>query len=238
MKKILIAIATLIISGVFSSCIFMGPSIRGNGNVVEETRSVDNFSKIKTSKGTNVYISQGDVEKVVVKADENIIDVIRTEVEDGVLNITNTRSIKNATSNKVYVTVREIEKISAFAGSNVYSEAVLKSDQLEVLSSAGSNIKLEVLIKELKVSATAGANVYLEGETKNFDVSGSAGSNIKAEGMQTRNCKARVNSGSNIYITVVDELDAKASSGGNIFYYGNPKNQNINSSSGGNVKKR
>jgi hypothetical protein len=238
MKKILIAIVTLIFSGVFSSCIFMGPSIRGNGNVIEETRPVDNFSKIKTSKGTNVYISQGGVEKVVVKADENIVDAIRTEVEDGVLIITNSRSILNATSNKVYVTVREIEKISTFAGSNVYSETVLKNDRLELSSSAGSNIKLEVLTKELKVSATAGANVYLEGETDNFEVSGSAGSNIKAEGLQAKNCKARVNGGANVYITVIDGLDAKASSGGNFFYYGNPKNLNVSSSFGGNVKNR
>jgi Holliday junction resolvase len=238
MKKRVVAIITLAISVVFPSCIFMGPSIRGNGNVVEETRAVDNFSKIKTSKGANVYISQGDVEKVVVKADENIVDFIRTEVEDGVLIITNTRPIRNATSNKVYVTVKEIEKISAFAGSNVYSETQLKNNRLELSSSAGSNIKLDLSTREIKVSASAGANVYLKGETENFEASASAGSNIKAEGLKTKKCQAKVNSGENVYITVTDVLDARASSGGNIFYCGNPKNQDISSSSGGNVKKR
>jgi hypothetical protein len=238
MKKLLTAIAVTAIPFLFQSCLFLGPPIRGNGNVVEETRDVADFSKIRTSSGTNVYVSQGDTQKVMVKADENIVDVIETEVRDGVLNVTITNPIRKATSNKVYVTVKYLEKATAFAGSNIYSETVLKAGKLELRSSAGSNLKLEVSTKELIVSATAGANVFLEGETESLEASASAGSNIKAEGLQAKNCQTRVNSGANIYITVTDELDAKASSGGNIFYSGNPKSTNINNSSGGNVKKR
>ena len=39
----------------FSSCWFMGPSVKGNGKVTEETRQVDEFDQIKVSRGMNVY---------------------------------------------------------------------------------------------------------------------------------------------------------------------------------------
>jgi hypothetical protein len=238
MKTKLFAIVAILFSVALSSCIFLGPSIKGNGNVVEETRTVNDFTAIKASAGTNVYITQGNEIKVLVKADENLIDIISTKVEDGVLKITNSKQIRRSTVNKVFVTVREIKELTAFAGSNIYSETALKSENIELTSSAGSNMKLDVISKRMKVSTSAGSNIYLEGRTDKFEGAASAGSNIKAENLKTKICKAKVSSGANIWITVTDELDGKASSGGNVFYYGTPKQVDVSSSSGGNVKKR
>ncbi|MBK6281967.1 MAG: DUF2807 domain-containing protein [Draconibacterium sp.] len=84
----------------FSSCVFMGPSIKGNGNVVEQTREPGNFDKIDVSRGMNVYITQGETRKVVVKADENLLEAIETKNEGDVLVIKATQNIRNATSKK------------------------------------------------------------------------------------------------------------------------------------------
>lgn len=238
MKTISFAILVVLISLASSSCIYIGPSIKGNGNVIEETRELTGFKKIKASAGTNVYISQGDVEKVVVKADENLVDYIKTEVDGGVLIVTNTRPIRKATVLKVYVTIRDIEKISAVAGSNVYSETKLESGHLELSGTAGSNLKLDISAGDIEISSLAGSNIYVEGKAGNLKVSASAGSNIKAEGLESQTCLAKANSGANVYVSVVNELEAKANSGGNVFYYGTPKQLNVSSSSGGNVIKR
>ncbi|MBN1821659.1 MAG: DUF2807 domain-containing protein [Prolixibacteraceae bacterium] len=239
MKKIVFTlIITALVSSLFTSCLYFGPSVSGNGNVVEEVRDVEGFNAIKASRGVNVYISQGGYEKVVVKTDENVIDAIETKVENGVLTITTNKNIRHATTNKVYVTIDEIEKISGFAGSNIYTESFLKADMLELSSSAGSNLKLEVKARDMEVSASAGANIFLEGETENIKLSASAGSNIKAEDLVSQYCRAKASSGANIYITVENRLEGRANSGGNVFYSGNPKRFDISNSSGGNVKAR
>ncbi|NQU85116.1 MAG: DUF2807 domain-containing protein, partial [Mariniphaga sp.] len=170
--------------------------------------------------------------------DENIVDVIETRVEKGVLVIKTSKQIRQATSNKVYVTVEEIEKIAAFAGSNIYSESTIGTPSLDITSSAGSNIRLEVSSIDMEVSATAGANILLEGTTKNIKLTASAGSNIKAEELVSKNCYAKASSGASIYITVEDNLEGRANSGGNVIYSGNPENLDISNSSGGNVRKR
>ncbi|MBN2773641.1 MAG: DUF2807 domain-containing protein [Prolixibacteraceae bacterium] len=239
MKKIVFTlIITALVSSLFTSCLYFGPSVSGNGNVVEEVRDVEGFNAIKASRGVNVYISQGGYEKVVVKTDENVIDAIETKVENGVLTITTNKNIRHATTNKVYVTIDEIEKISGFAGSNIYTESFLEADMLELSSSAGSNLKLEVKARDMEVSASAGANIFLEGETENIKLSASAGSNIKAEDLVSQYCRAKASSGANIYITVENRLEGRANSGGNVFYSGNPKRFDISNSSGGNVKAR
>jgi hypothetical protein len=113
----------------------------------------------------------------------------------------------------------------------------INSENVDASASSGSNIKLQAIAKRLESSASAGSNVRIEGSTDFFSAKVSSGANIKAKELTAEKCDLHASSGGNIWITVKDELTAKTSSGGNVFYAGNPKNTNIESSSGGNVKK-
>jgi len=236
MKKAAIILSVIVLTAFLSSCYFPG-SIKGNGNVVEETRELDEFSKISVSRGMNVYISQGTSSKVVVKADENLLKVIDTYVDDGTLKVTALKGIRNATSNKVYVTVTDLENIKSSSGSNIFSEDSLKTANMEIKSSSGSNIRLSLESGELIISASAGSNIFLNGKAKSTNIKASSGSNIKAGDLHTENCDAKVSSGANIWIKVQNGLTAKASSGGNLFYSGEPNPLRMTKSSGGNIIK-
>ena len=236
--KIRIFSSLIFLTIVSTSCIFMGPSIKGNGNVVEETRKVKEFDEIRVSRGMNVYISQGDETKVIVKADENLLDAIETRIEGNTLKVTSNQNIRRATTKKVFVTTPNISMIKTTAGSNVYSETVIISRNLDLLSSAGSNMKLKVNADNLSVSVSAGSNIKLEGKSESFSGKATSGSNLKAEELITKNSEASVSSGANIWIHTKNDFEGHASSGGNIFYYGNPETTDIDKSSGGNVIKK
>lgn len=239
MKQKIQILLTLFISLILStSCIFTGPSIRGNGNVVEENRKTGSFDEIVVSRGMNVYISHGNYTKVKVKADENLLEAIETNVEDNTLKITATANIRNATVKKVFVIVPHISKIKSSSGSNVFSETELPYSDLDLLCSAGSNMKLKVNSEDLDVSASAGSNMMLEGTARNITGSASSGSNIKAKELKTKTANVKVSSGANFWISVNNKLEASASSGGNIFYYENPQSNDISTSSGGNIIKK
>ena len=236
MKKAAIILTAIFISSLLGSCIFTG-SIKGNGNVVEETRDLGEFNKISVSRGMNVYINQGTSTKVIVKADENLLKVIETYVDDGTLKVTCTKMIRNTTSNKVYVTVPDIKYIKSTSGSNIFSEDSLKTGNLEIKSTAGSNVHLSLEAGELTISAAAGSNIFLDGTAKSVNIKASSGSNVKAGDLQSGNCEIKVSSGANIWIKVQNGLNARASSGGNIWYSGEPSPLEIEKSSGGNVFK-
>lgn len=216
----------------------MGPSIKGNGNVTEDTRKTKEFSSIEVSRGMNVYISQGQDAKIVVKADENLLDAIETRIDGDVLIIRATKNIRSATSKKVFVTTPNLEKIKASSGSNIYSESILEFKSLDVSGSAGSNITLEINSEFVEFSASAGSNLKLKGTTNSFKGKASAGSNVKAEDLVTAICDAKASSGSNIWINVQKELNANVSSGANLFYSGEPNPLRETKSSGGNVIKK
>lgn len=236
MKRTLILLAALFVSAFLSSCIFTG-SVEGNGKVAEETRDLGDFDKISVTRGMNVYITQGSATKVVVRADENLMDVIETSVSDGTLKVSCNRGIRKAESNRVLVTVPDIDLIKTTAGSNVFSEDTLKLKMLEVKSTAGSNVKLSLTATELNVSAMAGSNVFLGGTADSFKVRANSGSNVKAGELHAATCNLKASSGANIWVQAQKELNASVSSGANVFYYGNPEATNIQKSSGGNVIK-
>lgn len=234
-QKLPILTSFIMILLFLSSCVFMGPTIKGNGNIVEENRKVKDFDKVEVSRGMNVYISQGERSKVVVKADENLLDAIETKTEGDVLIIRATKNIRSATSKKVFITTPHIEEIEASSGSNVFSETALKFKNLKISASSGCNFNLRINSEFAEFSASSGSNIKLEGKTNSFKGKASSGSNIKAENLKSENCEVKASSGSNIWITAKNDFDADVSSGGNIFVYGNPKNTNIEKSSGGNV---
>ena len=236
MKKAAVILSVIVLTAFLSSCYFPG-SIKGNGNVVEETRELGEFSKISVSRGMNVYISQGTSSKVVVKADENLLKVIDTYVDNETLKVTALKGIRNATSNKVYVTVTDLENIKSTSGSNIFSEDSLKTGNLEIKSTAGSNVRLLLESGELIISAAAGSNIFLNGRAKSVTMKATSGSNIKAGDLHAENCDAKVSSGANIWIKVQNGLTAKASSGGNLFYSGEPNPLRVTKSSGGNIIK-
>jgi hypothetical protein len=235
MKHKLVSIFSFfILLSISTSCI-LGPTVTGNGDVTKQKRSVDSFEKVNVTRGLNVYISQGENQKLVVEADENLLDYIETDVEDNTLNVTTTAFIRRSKSLKVFIVVTDLKEVKATAGSNVNSEENIECGDLDISGSAGSNIYLQINADDIDVSASSGSNITLEGNANNSKLKASSGSNVKAEALEVNGCEAKTSSGANIWIKVKNEMDGHASSGGNIFYYGNPKMTNIEESSGGNV---
>ena len=237
-KQILIYGFLAVISLLLSSCWFIGPSVRGNGKVTEEIRQVEEFDQIKVSRGMNVYITQGSPAKVVVIADDNLHEVIETEVEGGVLKVFANENIRRAKEKKVMVTVEKLTAVKATSGSNVYSQNQVMAENMELSASSGSNLSMEVNAKYLKADCSSGANINLSGLAKEAELEGSSGANLKGQELKADQCKMRASSGGNVYASVVEQLEAKASSGGNIVYYGKPALTEFESSSGGNINGR
>ncbi|HAQ20158.1 MAG TPA: DUF2807 domain-containing protein [Prolixibacteraceae bacterium] len=227
-----------VLSFLFSSCWFLGPSVKGNGNVTEQVRQVDEFDQIKVSRGMNVYISQGSPSKVVVIADSNLHESIETEVEGDVLIVTANENIRWAKEKRVMITVEKLTGLYTSSGANAYSQAQIMSENLELKASSGANLKMEVNAKYLKADCSSGANIMLSGLAKEAELKSSSGANLKGAELKADQCMMRASSGGNVSSTVVEKLQARATSGGNIVYYGEPSITDIDTSSGGNVNRK
>jgi len=222
----------LFISLLFSSCLF---GIKGNGKVVKSERQVGPFESISVSAGLEVVLIQDSVVKVVVEADSNIQEDIKTEVSNGELKIYPKKRISFCEAKRVIVTFKTIHAAEASSGAEIKSKMELKMPSLQLSVSSGANMDLKLSVNKLNADGSSGGNLKMAGTADLLEVEGSSGVNIKAKDLQCKSCNAGASSGANLKLFVTDKIDAQASSGGNIKVAGNPKERNIQKSSGGNV---
>lgn len=232
-----IAIA-VVVSIFLSSCGFdiqigdFGTGKRGNGNVVTDTRSTsEGFTRVSASEGLMVYVTQADEFAIEVEADENIIDLIRTDIKNGKLRIHAEENIGSATKN-IYVSLPKITELRASSGSHLETKNTVNANELVVDGSSGAILDVDLVAQELELDASSGANVDVDGRADTVDVDVSSGGNINAKDLETRICTADASSGGNVKIQVSESLMADASSGGNISYSGDPDVEKKKSVSG------
>lgn len=213
-------------------------AVQEKGN--RQTRQVSGFHGVAVSSGINVYLTQKSVEEVVVETESDDLDQIITKVEDGILKISMKQRLWfnfgwSHKSPKVYVSFKTLDKLEASSGSDVYSQAILKVDNLNLHASSGSDVKLELDANEVNVETSGGSDISLKGKANLLRASASSGGDISADEFHTKKCTASTSSGSDIKVYASEEINASASSGGDISYYGNPAIKNVNESSGGDV---
>jgi hypothetical protein len=233
-------IALLFIATIFSSCTLdMFNKVNGNRNVITQVRKTsDAFSGVKVSTGLNLIITQGQKNKVKVEADENLHDIIITEVEDGILRVYSEKNIWRAKAKKVYVTVKDLTLLKAISGSDVSGKGTMKSDEITITASSGASIRVVVAAQSVVTKSSSGAQIRIEGTTEGHTSSASSGSSIDAFQLISKSAIAKVSSGAAVDIYASEKIDAKASSGGSVNFKGNPQSVAENESSGGSVSAR
>ncbi len=220
-----------------TSCMFDGFGIKGNGNVVSEDRKISSdFDAIKVSQGINLYLTQGNETGLSVEVDENILDLLVTEIEGDVLKIYFEKNVSRATKN-VYLTANKLNSIKSSSGSSVKGEGTFKSKSMVLKSSSGSEIKLNLDAENVTCSTSSGADIRVSGITNTFNGDASSGSQIDADALKAQVSIVDVSSGANIDTYASEKIVANASSGGDIDFYGNPKSVNKSKSSGGSISK-
>ncbi|TWO32567.1 DUF2807 domain-containing protein [Seonamhaeicola sediminis] len=234
-------IVAAILSLSLVSCNFdinFSTGIKGNGNVITEERDLsESFSTIKAEEGLNVYLTQGNEESITVEADENLHDIIVTEIEDGVLKIHTKQNIGKASAKKVHVSFKNISGIISTSGSDVYSTNTVAASELTLKTTSGSDMKLDVNTLYLNCKSTSGSDLKLSGKTKTLEAEANSGSDIKAGNLVAESSIVKASSGADITVNTSKELTAKASSGGDIRYYGDPETVIKSDNASGSVKK-
>lgn len=234
--KIISAFSLILLISACNFNINMGE--KGNGKVVTKERDVsEDFTEVRGSAGLDVYLTQGNENKIVVEADENLHQYIETNIENGKLHVTTSDNIGWSKAKKVYVTFKELNNIEASSGADVVGKSVIKSQNLALKSSSGAELKVEVFAQELTVKSSSGAEVEVLGKATSLKADASSGAEIDAKELLVINCEAKASSGAEVVVNVQDKLETQVSSGGEIKYYGNPTAINSNKSHSGSVKK-
>jgi len=239
MKKAAFLFFVLVIS--LSSCYFdgWGTGISGNGNVVEDIRNVDGFSGVEVSTGIDVLLSQGDDFEVVVEADENLQEVILTELEGKRLVVrTDHVNIRSARSKKVHVTLPELEELKISSAGDCIGETSFQCEDLRLSISSAGDLTLEVEARRINLDISSSGDARLSGSAEMLDANLSSAGDLNAFDLVARVVDVNVSSAGDARVHATEELEMNASSAGNIYYRGEAEVIRSTSSSAGSIVRR
>ncbi len=168
---------------------------KGNGVIKSQDRDIENFTAIKLTCSADLHIVQGKT-ALTVKTDENLLELIETEVENGTLYISvKGRGFRSAKGLDVYITMPTLEKLMSSGSGDVEFGNTFKGNDIYISISGSGDIdgKFDVTNLELKVNGSGDTEISgIMGMLK-LSVSGSG--DIDADGLKLDECNIR-NSGS------------------------------------------
>lgn len=206
----------------------MGDCFKSTGVTKQESRIIENFSHLEVRDRINVYISYGVDRSAIVEGGKNLLDMVKTEVKDGVLLIENdnrcnwVRSFKKNIN--VYLTTPEFSKMTFRGSGEIVFQDTLRPSffQLNCWDASGSVYFLFNSPKiELKAH-TGPTKIFCAGKVDyliNY---------LNSSGMMnTARCEANrvlaINNNTGLLtVKAKDQLKAEISGSGNIAYYGEP----------------
>lgn len=239
MKKLTFLVLAVFVT--LQSCYIDGwnQSISGNGRVVDESRDISGFTGVKVSSGIDVYLSQGSSFEVRVEADENLQEVILTEMEGNMLEVRTDRvNIRNAKSKKVHVTLPELRSLKISSAGDCVGQTAFSCEDLDLSISSAGDLKLEVEARRINLDISSSGDADLSGSAEVFDVNLSSAGDLNAFDLIAGKVDVNVSSAGDARVHATEEISATASSAGNIYYKGDARVVRSQSSSAGNISHR
>lgn len=200
--------------------------ISGSGPQVIEQRSVSNFTSIDLSINATVNYSEGDTYKVEIVAQQNVINEIRTEVNNNRLSISlpwDTRLVAYSPIT-INIIAPAVSDFNISGSGKVQSSDTLHASNCDFNISGNGNIILaavETNDMDARISGSGKVEV-IGGKSASISTNISGSGNIDLSGLLANTAKANTSGSGNATVNVKDFLEAHISGSGKVYYKGTP----------------
>jgi len=205
-------------------CEFLEEFEKGNGEIVTDRRSVTDFDELRIGGNFEVILEESNTEYVQINTDENLLKFIDTEVEGGVLKITQQKKLISKKKIRLIVHYTELEKIRTMGAALIKNEDYLRAEDLEIGMEGAGVIDLKINCVKLKVELSGAGVISLAGEVQEQELNLMGAGKMEAFDLESKGCDISVGGLGTAEIYVTEKLDASIEGIGGIEYRGNPEN--------------
>lgn len=212
MRTLVVWLAVVSMAG----CQWRGGGERGSGVAKTEVREVAPFSKVALEGSLRAEITAGAAQHVELSGDDNLVPLMRTEVEGQQLRIAPKRSIRPKLEMVAVIATPTLAAVSA-SGSTVIALRGVDSDAFDLTTSGSSKVT---------ASGTAGRLA--------IHVSGSGF--VDTRELHAKNVEVRISGSGEVEVYATDVLDVTISGSGRVRYAGSPRDVHKSISGSGSIE--
>jgi hypothetical protein len=187
----------------FNVRVDVGNHVSGSGHVASAKRDADGFSAVQVSGVFQVEITSGKDYSLEIDADDNILPLIKTSVDEGVLSIEMGEKVSPRSDMIVRITAPNIERVETTGAAKVNAVGISNDS--------------------FSINTTGASKVTLSGQTADLEIKVTGASSVDAEQLNAVVANVRATGASKINVNVSGELHSEASGASKIVYSGDPK---------------
>ena len=237
MKKTIILIGLFI----FAANASAQSRIKGNGNVTTKKITTSSYDKVSIAGFYDVDLMAGSEGNITIEGEENLLQYVNIEVENGTLRIATKKGIKISPSmNKgilVKVPFESLQGVSVAGSGDVNSKSTIKTSNFEAKITGSGDMKLDLDATEVDAKVTGSGDMKLIGNATNFTCNVTGSGDIDAFSLESKKVDTSVSGSGNCKVFCSESLEARVTGSGDIDYKGDPKKKNTKVSGSGTISK-
>ena len=215
MKRLLFAVAAVLLATSAPAQDKNQETIEGNGKSITRDVTVSSFGSLKASGIFELLLSQGDKESVKIEADENLQEYfnVRNDGDKLIIDMDKikNKNLKNANKIKVYVTFRKLSELELNMVGNTLSEEQLSFEKLDMKNKSLGTVELQLTASRLELENKSVGNVTLEGKVDDVVVKNKGVGELEAGKLVVQTMDIENNSVGNAEVNAEKSLKVKDS---------------------------
>jgi hypothetical protein len=203
--------------------------------IKSEKRLVSGFDRVSVRNYGNVVLEQGDTEGLVIEADEELLQRIKSQVQDGRLTIgfdvqrwewlTEWMKLSALADKKIryQINMRQINGIS-LSGSVDLQAVQIKSEDCSISISGSAKVQIGQFEGTKLANSISGSGIIeLAGSAQRHTLHISGSGTIKAADFVTQETDIHISGSAKALVKVAQTLNVHISGAGDVQYLGQPQ---------------
>jgi hypothetical protein len=212
-------------------------SIKGEGKVVTQEIQLDPIHAVGLSFHGEVLLTQGSTQKIVIEAQQNIIDNIKRKVSGGSWNIEFDKNVKDAEPIKVMITLPMLDELALSGSGSISSTSkFVKLGDLEISMSGSGHVDMDFEAKATELNMSGSGKADLSGASNKLEINMSGSGNATAKELVASDCEIAISGSGDASVNVNGDLRTAISGSGDVTYVGKA-NVDASISGSGTVKR-
>ena len=210
----------------------------GSGHAISVKRELAPFHGIAVNLPGKVELVQGNSEAIAIEADDNLLPLIETVVNNGELTIRPVKGVNLSGNTKIKITVnvRSVDSLSV-AGSADMSAANLVAPTLTSSIAGSGRIRIKDLQSSaLTVSVAGSGRFEAQGATKAMDVNIAGSGDVSVPKLSAQDVQISIAGSGDATLWVRKGLTVNIAGSGDVRYYGEGSLRDSSTIGSGRVK--
>lgn len=198
--------------------------VEGTGEAVTKVVPVAMLNGITLSGSMDVTVVRGDTQRVEIKAQPELIDLVKTKVDNGMWVITTEKDYRTNKGFEVRLTVPMLNSVIVNGSGSVSSEEVYNTGKTHLEITGSGSIRIDTLresLVEAWIEGSGGIHIGA-GECRRLEARLGGSGELIAPDLCATNMTTVIPGSGSVTVDILDSLTADIRGSGGVRYRGRP----------------